>query len=159
MKMDQKRETYIEKKQDPSLKLFVVLSKAYRSVFDLIAEDIKNHGLNTTDFAVMELLYHKGNQPLQKIGDRILLASGSITYVVDKLEKKGFVKRIPCPNDRRITYASITEEGEQLLNDIFPSHWKQIETITGGLEEEEKIAAIELLKKLGYHADKLEKDN
>lgn len=156
--MDQRREAYIEKKEDPSLKLFVVLSKAYRAVFDQVAKDIKNHGLNTTDFAVMELLYHKGAQPLQKIGDRILLASGSITYVLDKLEKKGLVKRTPCPEDRRITYASITEKGEELLNDIFPSHWNQIERITGGLKEEEKLQAILLLKKLGFHADNLEQD-
>ncbi|MDC3417041.1 MarR family winged helix-turn-helix transcriptional regulator [Aquibacillus salsiterrae] len=147
------REFYEEKKQDPSLKLFVVLSKAYRSVADQVAADIRGKGLNTTEFGVLELLYHRGDQPLQKIGDRILLASGSITYVVDKLEKKGYVKRVPCAEDRRITYASITEKGEQLLNDIFPSHWEQIEAITAGLEPDEKLEAIALLKKLGMNAD------
>ncbi|WP_018932016.1 MarR family winged helix-turn-helix transcriptional regulator [Gracilibacillus lacisalsi] len=151
--MDQKRNEYLKKKQDPSLKLFVVLSKAYRAVADQVAKDIRSHGLNTTDFGVLELLYHQGEQPLQKIGDKILLASGSITYVVDKLEKKGLVKRTPCPSDRRITYASITEKGQQLLNDIFPEHWKQIEVITAGLDEEEKVEAIRLLKKLGMYAD------
>ncbi|WP_163582686.1 MarR family winged helix-turn-helix transcriptional regulator [Gracilibacillus saliphilus] len=151
--MDQKRNEYLKKKQDPSLKLFVVLSKAYRAVADQVAKDIRSHGLNTTDFGVLELLYHQGEQPLQKIGDKILLASGSITYVVDKLEKKGLVKRTPCPSDRRITYASITENGQQLLNDIFPEHWKQIEAITTGLDEEEKVEAIRLLKKLGMYAD------
>ncbi|WP_163538951.1 MarR family transcriptional regulator [Gracilibacillus sp. YIM 98692] len=151
--MEEEKEIYYEKKQDPSLKLFVVLSKAYRSVADQVAKDIRSHGLNTTDFGVLELLYHRGEQPLQKIGDRILLASGSITYVVDKLEKKGYVKRNPCPNDRRITYASITQEGKDLLNQIFPEHWKQIEAITAGLETEEKIQTIEFLKRLGTYAD------
>ena len=55
--------------------------------------------MNPTEFAVLELLYHKGNQPLQQIGDKILLASGSITYVVDKLEKKNFSSEKP----RRLT--------------------------------------------------------
>ncbi|MBM7571091.1 MarR family winged helix-turn-helix transcriptional regulator [Aquibacillus albus] len=149
------RDLYEQKKQDPSLKLFVVLSKAYRSVTDQVAADIRNKGLNTTEFGVLELLYHQGDQPLQKIGDKILLASGSITYVVDKLEKKGYVKRVPCESDKRITYASITEKGQQLLTDIFPSHWEQIEAITGGLEKEEKMEAIDLLKKLGTYAEKL----
>ncbi|RCW73043.1 MarR family winged helix-turn-helix transcriptional regulator [Saliterribacillus persicus] len=155
--MKEDKAHYMEKKQDPSLKLFVVLSKAYRSVYDQVAEDIRSHGLNTTDFAVLELLYHRGDQPLQKIGDRILLASGSITYVVDKLEKKGLIKRTPCPTDRRITYASLTEEGSNLLHNIFPEHWKQIESITDGLTEEEKKEAVELLKKLGTFADKFAK--
>ncbi|ENH96381.1 MarR family transcriptional regulator [Gracilibacillus halophilus YIM-C55.5] len=151
--MAEGKELYLQRRQDPSLKLFVVLSKAYRAVADQVALDIRNHGLNTTDFGVMELLYHRGEQPLQKIGDKILLASGSITYVVDKLEKKGYVKRTPCPNDRRITYASITNDGEALLNQIFPEHWRQIEAITAGLDDHEKEQMIPLLKKLGTYAD------
>ncbi|SDC17627.1 MarR family transcriptional regulator, 2-MHQ and catechol-resistance regulon repressor [Pelagirhabdus alkalitolerans] len=153
--MDEQRKLYNEKKQDPSLKLFVVLSKAYRSVSDQVAQDIREKGLNTTDFGVLELLYHSGEQPLQKIGDKILLASGSITYVIDKLEKKGYISRRQCSEDRRITYASITEEGQALLNDLFPDHWKQIEQITAGLTDNEKSEAIQLLKKLGQYADEL----
>ncbi|MCZ0702696.1 MarR family 2-MHQ and catechol resistance regulon transcriptional repressor [Natronobacillus azotifigens] len=153
--MDKQKQLYERKKQDPSLKLFVVLSKAYRAVTDQVAADIRKKGLNTTDFGVLELLYHRGEQPLQKIGDKILLASGSITYVVDKLEKKQYLKRTQCANDRRITYASITEKGMDLLNEVFPDHWHQIESITNGLSEEEKVQAIELLKKLGTYADEL----
>ncbi|MGP4076069.1 MarR family winged helix-turn-helix transcriptional regulator [Halobacillus sp. K22] len=147
------QESYYKKKQDPSLKLFVVLTKAQRSVADLVKDDIQSYGLNPTEFGVLELLYHQGEQPLQKIGEKILLASGSITYVVDKLEKKEYLERIPCPNDRRITFASITEKGREFLNDIFPDHWKQIERITGGLTDEEKVQAIELLKKLGKNTE------
>lgn len=153
--MDKEKEMYRNKKEDPSLKLFVVLSKAYRSVADQVASDIRKKGLNTTDFGVLELLYHQGDQALQKIGDKILLASGSITYVVDKLEKKEYIRRVPSASDRRITYAAITEKGEALLNEIFPDHWKQIESITDGLTEEEKVQAIQLLKKLGIYADKM----
>ncbi len=157
--MTQDKHEYEKKKQDPSLKLFVVLSKAYRAVSDQVANDIRSKGLNTTDFGVLELLYHSGDQPLQKIGDKILLASGSITYVVDKLEKKGLVKRTQSEKDRRVTYASITDAGVALLNEIFPDHWKQIEHITDGLTEDEKLQAITLLKKLGTFADQLQKEN
>lgn len=76
------------REQEQSLKLFIVLSRAYRSINDHMNKHIHHHGLNPTEFAVLELLYHKGDQPLQQIGDKILLASGSITYVVDKLEQK-----------------------------------------------------------------------
>ncbi|CDQ21517.1 MarR family transcriptional regulator, 2-MHQ and catechol-resistance regulon repressor [Halobacillus karajensis] len=149
------QELYRKKKQDPSLKLFVVLTKAQRTIADLVKDDIQRYELNPTEFGVLELLYHQGDQPLQKIGEKILLASGSITYVVDKLEKKEYLKRVPCPNDRRITFASITDKGRELLNDIFPDHWKQIEAIMDGLSEEEKKDAIELLKKLGTYADSI----
>ncbi|KGX87847.1 MarR family winged helix-turn-helix transcriptional regulator [Pontibacillus marinus] len=152
--MDQDQH-YQQKKEDPSLRLFVVLSKAYRSITDQVKRDIQEQGLNPTEFGVLEMLYHQGEQPLQKIGDKILLASGSITYVVDKLQQKGLLERKPCPNDRRITYAAISDEGCKLLQSIFPDHWKKIEEITGGLSNEEKEELIPLLKKLGQYADQL----
>jgi len=141
--------------EDLSLKLFVVLSRAVQSVTKRIEEDIKRYGLNPTEFAVLELLFNKGDQPIQKIGEKILLASSSITYVVDKLEKKQLLVRKPCPKDRRVTYASITSAGTELLSNIFPQHKEAIQQIFGGLDSGEKEKMIEQLKKLGYHAQGL----
>lgn len=138
-----------------SLKLFIILSRAYRSVNEKVEEDIKGYGLNLTEFAVLELLYHKGDQPIQHIGKKVLLSSGSITYVVDKLEKKKLIVRKPCPKDRRVTWASITEEGTTFMNEIFPKHQKAIEGILAGLNIQEQEAVAEMLKKLGYYAEKL----
>lgn len=141
--------------EDLSLKLFVVLSRAVQSVTKRIEEDIKRYGLNPTEFAVLELLFNKGDQPIQKIGEKILLASSSITYVVDKLEKKQLLVRKPCPKDRRVTHASITSAGAELLSNIFPQHKEAIQQIFGGLDSDEKEKMIEQLKKLGYHAQGL----
>lgn len=143
------------KKQDSSLKLFVVLAKAYRAIIEQAEMDIKSKGLNLTDFAVLELLFHRGKQPMQKIGDKILMTSGSITYIVNKLEKKGYLVREASPNDRRVTYASISDQGRELLNSIFPAHWEKLKTIMNGLNDEEKDTAIELLKKLGTTVKKI----
>ncbi|MDJ1478128.1 MarR family transcriptional regulator [Bacillus sp. LS15-K4] len=71
-----------------SLKLFVTLSRELQSITKRIEKDIKIYGLNPTEFAVLELLYSKADQPIKKWGNKILLASSSITYVVDRLEKK-----------------------------------------------------------------------
>jgi MarR family 2-MHQ and catechol resistance regulon transcriptional repressor len=135
--------------QNQSLKVFIVLSRAYRAISDYTNKYIQASGVNPTEFAVLELLYHKGDQPLQHIGDKILLASGSITYVVDKLEKKQLLKRIACPNDRRVTYAQITEKGRGFLEGIFPEHQERIEHLMDGLTVEEKETVIELLKRIG----------
>lgn len=134
---------------DQSLKLFIVLSRAYRAINENVNKRIQTYGVNPTEFAVLELLYHKGDQPLQQIGGKILLASGSITYVVDKLEQKGLLKRVACPNDRRVTFAQITDEGKAFIENIFPDHEKHIHSLMNELTSEEKATAIELLKKLG----------
>lgn len=143
------------KQSEHSLKSFVVLSRAYRAINDLANKHITTFQLNPTEFAVLELLYHKGDQPLQQIGGKILLASGSITYVVDKLEQKGYLARKACDKDRRVTFAHITEEGKKLMEEIFPSHEEKIDDIFSVLSVDEKDQLIQLLKKAGYHAKEL----
>ncbi|HEX7063764.1 MAG TPA: MarR family transcriptional regulator [Bacillales bacterium] len=139
---------------DLALKLFVVLARANRAVTDRIKEDIKSHGLNPTEFGVLELLFHKGDQPIQQIGEKILLSSGSMTYVIDKLEEKKFLRRKPCPNDRRITYAAITAKGNELMEEIFPKHREAVRSMFSGLNPGEQETMIELLKKLGFSVEK-----
>ena len=132
-----------------SLKLFIVLSRAHKAISESTNQFFQQNGLNPTEFAVLELLFHKGRQPLQQIGNKILLASGSITYVVDKLEKRGYLNRVSCPADRRVTYAEISEEGAAFMRGIFPKHEQQLHEMMDVLTKEEKEMAIELLKKLG----------
>lgn len=138
--------------EELSLKLFVVLNRTLQSIKKRVEQDIRDLGLNPTEFAVLELIYHKGDQPIQKIGEKILIASSSITYVVDKLEKKNLLKRQPCPKDRRVTYATITKAGTELMDDVFPKHQSSIQEILAGLDTKEKQTMIQQLKKLGYHA-------
>lgn len=135
--------------QASSLKLFVVLSKAYRSLMDQAVKDMKSYGLASAEFMVLEVLYHRTRIPLQQIGEKILVTSGSITYNIDKLEKKGLLKRVPCSEDRRVTYAEITDAGRELFDEIFPRHVSSIHNLMNGLDKGEKDQAIELLKKLG----------
>lgn len=148
----------MDKDIQQSLKLFIVLSRAFRSVNEYTNEFIQQHGLNPTEFAVLELLYHKGDQPLQQIGDKILLASGSITYVVDKLEKKEFIERVACADDRRVTFAHITKKGKTFIESIFPEHQNRIHQIMSVLTSEEKEAAIQSLKKVGLTISNSPKD-
>lgn len=138
-----------EEELKQSLKLFIVLSRANKAINEESNQLLQHHGLNPTEFAVLELLFHKGMQPLQKIGQKILLASGSITYVVDKLEKRKFIVRIACSEDRRVTYAQITDEGKAFMEKIFPQHEQNLHTLLSALTYEEKNVAITLLKKLG----------
>ncbi|RAP75000.1 MarR family winged helix-turn-helix transcriptional regulator [Paenibacillus montanisoli] len=137
---------------DQELHLFIILSRAHQWVTAHVHQDIRKSGLNPTEFGVLELLYHKGEQPLQQIGEKILMTSGNITYVIDKLAGKGLAQRKACPTDRRVIYAEITEQGRQFLDEIFPRHREVIANAVSGLSPEEREQAIHLLKKLGIAA-------
>lgn len=132
-----------------TLKLYIVMSRAMKAINEQTTKFFQANGVNPTEFAVLELLFHKGAQPLQQIGSKILLASGSITYVVDKLEQRGYLRRVHCPTDRRVTYAEITEAGTAFMAELFPRHEEQLESLMAALDCDEKAAAITLMKKLG----------
>ncbi|WP_405127436.1 MarR family winged helix-turn-helix transcriptional regulator [Salicibibacter halophilus] len=133
------------------LKAFTVLNRATQSIQEALRKDVARYDLNLNEFAVLDLLYHKGDQPIQQIGKRILVASSSITYVVDKLEKKGYLYRRACSDDRRVMYAAITDAGNKFMDETFPAHEQKIESIFNEWSDEETKVAIDLLKRVGHH--------
>jgi len=135
-----------------ALKLFVVLSRAYAAVERHSELDIARHGLSPGEFAIMEALYHKGPLLLGEVQRKILVSSGGVTYLVDRLEEDGLVERRECETDRRARYAALTRKGEQLMKRIFPEHAAALERAVRGLNTSEKKQAIELLRKLGTTA-------
>lgn len=144
-----------ERGTDLSLHLYRVFSKSFKSVNEHAVTGSKIQGFNPTAFAVMEVLYFKGAQPIQQIGAKLLLQSGNVTYVIDKLEAAGYLHRTPCPRDRRVIYADLTPQGRELMDQLYPEFKDRIDYALSGLNEEEKQIMIELLKKMGREAEKL----
>ncbi|NBD24756.1 MarR family winged helix-turn-helix transcriptional regulator [Paenibacillus glycinis] len=132
------------------LRLTRVLRKMVGEYFGSLERDIDKYGLSTETFQILEFLYHKGPHPIQKISDTFSIPSGSITYVIDKLEKKGFVERLPIPGDRRKTNVALTGEGQRYFGDIFPKHAQTIADNLSFATDEEKLELIRVLKKIGY---------
>jgi len=137
------------------LRLFRIWLKSTKTVFDNVIEDIRGYGLTAENFMVLELLYNKGPHYIQTISEKLMIPSGSITYVVNKLEKKELVKREQVEANRRYWRVGLTEKGEELFNEIFPQHIKTIKKNLGSLDDNEKEQLAVLLKKVGLNAKKL----
>lgn len=135
--------------EDLSLKLYVVLSKAMRNVNKRVESEIKKLGLNPTEFGVMEVLYHKGPMPVQKVAQKILISSSRIAYTVNALEKKDYLQREKCQKDGRVVYLSLSDQGQALMDEVFAIHQKDLHQIFSVLDESEKKEMIRLAKKLG----------
>jgi MarR family 2-MHQ and catechol resistance regulon transcriptional repressor len=145
--------TTSDRKQEAALKLWVVLARSYNAVSARLGENIARHELTPTEFAILEVLYHKGPLLLGEVQRKILVTSGGITYLVDRLVEKGLVKREECAEDRRARYAVLTPAGTALIRKIFPQHAMAIEQAMSGLTAAEQREAVELLKKLGLAAE------
>ncbi len=135
-----------------ALKLWVVLSRAHAAVEAHAAEQVARHGLTLAEFGIMEALFHRGPMLLGEVQRRILVSSGGITYLVDRLVGKGLVERRECPEDRRARYAALTARGEALIREIFPEHARFLEHALAGLDAGEKQEAVRLLRTLGRYA-------
>lgn len=138
--------------QARALGLWVVLSRAREAIAGRLQEDVAQHELTLMEFGILEVLYHKGPMLLGEVQRRILVSSGGVTYLVDRLEGKGLVERQACPEDRRARYAALTEKGDALIRRIFPAHAGCIEAMMSELTAEEQATAHRLLKKLGLAA-------
>lgn len=143
------------KREKDSLKALTVILRASTSITKMVKKDMDSYGVNPTEFMVLELLYNKGAQAIQVIGNKVLLASSSITYVIDQLEKKGFVQRKQYPEDRRVTLVSLTAEGKELMDEIFPQHSSAIQQLFEDLSDKELVKLSDDIKRIGYKAAEL----
>jgi MarR family 2-MHQ and catechol resistance regulon transcriptional repressor len=139
-------------KRDTALKLWVVLSRAHSAVYAHAEADVARHGLSLAEFGALEALYHKGPLLVGELQRAVLKSSGGMTYVLDRLQAKELVRRRPCETDRRAIYAELTDQGQALMNRIFPDHANNLVEAESGLDQTEMQDAIDLLKRLGLTA-------
>lgn len=140
--------------QDTSgVHLWLILMKAHQALQHHAERSIQSTGLCFSDFAAMEVLLHKGPMPINTIGDKVQLTSGSLTAAVDRLEKKGYVERHAEPGDRRIRMIHLTRNGKEVIQGIFKQHSDDLENVSAGLSVQERQSLIDLLKKLGKYAE------
>ena len=80
------------------------------------------------------------------------MTSGSLTAAVDRLERRGLVRRAADSNDRRTRVVHLTPKGRKLISGIFGEHAAVMEASAQDLSKTERETLIELLKKLGMTA-------
>ena len=137
----------------------LVLWKAAKAVEEVDKASIDQTGLGLSDFTIMEALLHKGPLPINQIGEKVLLTSGSMTAAVNRMERKGLVTRIQDPSDGRCFYVHLTKKGRNTIKTAYAKHEKNLEKICSVLSEKERNELVRLLKKIGLFAESLKSGN
>jgi MarR family transcriptional regulator, 2-MHQ and catechol-resistance regulon repressor len=133
--------------------LWLILMKAHQSLQRHAMLSIAGMGLCFSDFAVLEILLHKGPLPVNVLGARVSLTSGSATAAIDRLERKQLVRRQLDVNDRRAKVVHLTAKGRNLIEKAFREHTSDMERASCVLTAEEKATLSGLLRKLGKFAN------
>lgn len=133
--------------------VFLVLWKAARAVEAYAENSIAQLEMCGSDFAVLEALLHKGPLPVNEIGKKVLLTSGSITSAIDRLEEKALVERRAHSTDRRAKIVHLTKEGKKLITRVYTDHASDMERLASAtLTKKDRESLIRLLKQIGYEA-------
>jgi len=134
----------------------VVLARAHAAISRQVEADVARHHLTLAEFGVLEVLFHQGPLLLGEIQRKLLVSSGGMTWLVDRLIARGLVERYACADDRRARYARLTPAGRLLISRIFPEHEAAIARALGGLSAAEQAQATALLRTLGRAAEAAE---
>lgn len=134
----------------------LVLWKAAKAIETIDRASISDTGLQLSEFTIMEVLLHKGPLPINAIGEKVLLTSGSMTAAINRLAKKGFVRRIQDTSDGRFFHVHLTEMGRLVIQKAYEKHAANLEQVSAALSQDERDELVRLLKKIGRHAEQVQ---
>ena len=128
--------------REPAVRVWLILWKAAHAIEKNAMRSVSALGLGLSDFAVLEVLLHKGALPVNTVGKQILLTSSSITAAIDRLEARKLLRRI----------VELTEAGRRLIERAFQKHANDMEETMAVLKTNERVELVRLLKKVGLWA-------
>jgi DNA-binding MarR family transcriptional regulator len=123
-----------------------LISKVCQKLIINLQKAFSENGVEVTPIQVMLLFFLQKNDgsSLTQISQGLMLENPTVTGLIDRLEKLGYVKRSDHPNDRRVYLVNITEKGNKVANKALPIIKKLNEEIKKGYSKEE----IENFKKV-----------
>ncbi|MGH2398121.1 MAG: AraC family transcriptional regulator [bacterium] len=137
-------------------KLFIVLARAYRSLAEFLEGGLALESIQTTDFAILEALLHKGPLAMSAIGQKIHLADAQMRRPIDRLKRRGLVRGQEGRNGRHAEAFELTEDGHKTITRIYLRHEEDIEAVMGILTPEERSQLRQALQKIGLHGERLQ---
>ena len=137
------------------LKSLVIIFKVHANLDRHVKLSLAETELGVNEFTALEALYNKGSLSAQELIDKVLIPNSSMTYVLDNLERKGFITRERDPGDRRVRLSTLTDAGRKLFVSIYQIHCRHMREVFNVLSEQEEAQLQQLLKKLGKHAEKM----
>ncbi|WP_431523635.1 MarR family winged helix-turn-helix transcriptional regulator [Paenibacillus pabuli] len=116
---------------------------------DQFRSELKKADLNFTELSVLVSLEHEEKQAIQQISQHVSLTSGALTYILDKLENKKLLTRIPCHSDRRVIFVQLTDKGRHLIDCILPNLYNLADTQFNSLTMDDADKLEKLVTNMG----------
>lgn len=136
------------------LKIFIGMSRVLNEINRKTGKIFSKYNLTNSQFAVLEVLYHKGDLTIGEVKEKILSTSGTIPVIVRNLERDGYLQRKRDKDDKRKYILHITEKGRDLMDKVYPENEKMIISLMDNWDESDKKEIIYYMKKFGGNNEK-----
>jgi MarR family transcriptional regulator, 2-MHQ and catechol-resistance regulon repressor len=132
-----------------ALDVYIKLARAVASVDGAINRPLADAGLTTSQFGVLEALWHLGPLGHGAIGRKILKSSANVTTVIDNLCRLGLVTREADSADRRVRTVALTPAGREVVERVLPEHVRRVRSAFACLTPDEQETLGTLLRRVG----------
>ena len=128
------------------IKLVKQLASTYQAFESYSAKHIKEMGLTVTQFDIVATLGNQRPMTCKELGEKTLILKGTMTGVLERLEAKGFIEKLPNDADGRSYKIGLTKTGDQLFKKCFPEHLQYLEKVFKQISKKEIDQAIQTLQ-------------
>lgn len=141
-----------------TLRVWRSFIRAKAEVGRALHRELREAGLTGAQLAILRVLAEAGSEgiKLNEISHRLFVSSANVTGLLDRLEEAGHLKRLPHPEDRRITLAVLTPAGRKLFEQIHPAHLARIRQLMSALTPQEQGLLSDLLERIADQAAEME---
>src|SRR5699024_6105194 len=136
------------------LKIFIGMSRVLNEINRKTGKIFSKYNLTNSQFAVLEVLYHKGDLTIGEVKEKILSTNDTIPVIVRNLERDGYLQRKRDKDDKRKYILHITEKGRDLMDKVYPENEKMIISLMDNWDESDKKEIIYYMKKFGGNNEK-----
>lgn len=123
------------------------LHREIEMVTDIIGSKL---GLHVRQIEILEILYNHPDMRLTpaELADEVHLTRSTMTGNLDSLQKKGFIKRVSHPDDRRMLLIKLTQEGVNFCKETMPLRYSHVLRVMKDLSGDERKNLREIYEKL-----------
>ncbi len=136
-------------KPTPFLPVIRELVRCYQAFESYSSRHVRALGLTSPQFDIIATLGNTPGMTFRELGEKTLITKGTLTGVVDRLEAKNLVRRVPSPTDGRCQIVQLTARGEAVFSRVFPAHLAYVGRAFSDLSQEELHQMQDLLMRLG----------
>ncbi|MHB8577948.1 MAG: MarR family winged helix-turn-helix transcriptional regulator, partial [Dehalococcoidia bacterium] len=128
---------------------WTLMHQAYLLTYKYLDQIVSRLGISQAQASVLLVLRGAGEPlALSKLARFLVQEAQSVTSLVDRLESRGYVRRVPDSRDRRVIHVELTADGEEMFNQIFPAAWKGCREVFIDLSKKELTELGQLATKV-----------